>query len=317
METLYISVVIPVFNCDKYIGYAINSILNQTHKVNEIIIVNDGSTDDTSNIIKKWNNKYDFIKIIDQDNKGRCEAFNRGVYESKNKWIARLDADDIWYPDKITKQVRTINENVNISLLGSYAYHINKDGNILGLAAEGPKSIDELEKHKRKGKFFMIINSSILFRKEDFIYVGGLRKKFKQAEDFDLIGRFVECGFKTLVVPEPLVGYRRHEDAISVTGFFDQREQYRWARACFYYRKSKLKEPTLEEYRKYLHSQNIIKRLNRKRKDYSKYKYRLAGLKYAENIYSLFLINIIVSFIFDPLYFINRIYSQIFKMYFK
>ena len=111
---LEISVVIPVYNASKTIVSTINSVLNQTYKVSEIILINDGSIDDSSNIIKSTFKKYleeKFIILIDKKNEGPSKARNVGVEIAKKEWIAFLDSDDQWTSNKTEEQVKLIDKN--------------------------------------------------------------------------------------------------------------------------------------------------------------------------------------------------------------
>ena len=103
-----ISVIIPCYNAENFIGEAIESVLRQTFKPYEIIVVDDGSTDDSVKVIKKFKDK---IILIQQENKGRVEARKTGFRRATGKWIALLDADDYWHPKKLELQINYINHN--------------------------------------------------------------------------------------------------------------------------------------------------------------------------------------------------------------
>ena len=119
------SVVIPAYNCEKVIGDALNSVLGQTKAeyIGEIIVVNDGSKDNTQNIVEEYikkNMTQPVIMLINKENAGVSAARNDGVKVSSYNWIAFLDSDDEWYPDKIERQTKIIDEigEENIDCLG-------------------------------------------------------------------------------------------------------------------------------------------------------------------------------------------------------
>ena len=93
-----LSVVIPAYNSSKYIEETLSSILNQTRPPFEIIVINDGSTDNTAEIVSKYP-----VRLINKHNQGPSETRNRGILESKGNWIAFLDADDLWHREKIER----------------------------------------------------------------------------------------------------------------------------------------------------------------------------------------------------------------------
>ena len=109
-ETPLISVILPVYNCEKYIRDSIQSILDQVFNDFELIIINDGSTDNTFGIIKSFSD--DRIILVNQVNHGLTFSLNVGLSLAKGKYIARMDADDISLPDRFKKQVNFLSENL-------------------------------------------------------------------------------------------------------------------------------------------------------------------------------------------------------------
>ena len=103
MDKALVSVVIPVYNCEQYIAECIDSVLGQTYENFEIIIIDDGSSDDSVKIVSEYDN--DRIKLFRQNNSGSAVARNCGVEQASGIWIAFLDADDTWLPDKLQKQL--------------------------------------------------------------------------------------------------------------------------------------------------------------------------------------------------------------------
>ena len=106
-----VSVIIPVYNCEKYVAEAIESALTQTYHFIEIIVVNDGSTDGTMLVLRSFG---DQIKVIDQVNGGVAKARNAGLAAAEGEYIAFLDADDVWLPGKVSAQVRSLDANPDV-----------------------------------------------------------------------------------------------------------------------------------------------------------------------------------------------------------
>jgi glycosyltransferase involved in cell wall biosynthesis len=125
-----VSIVIPVYNGEKYLADSLDSVLCQTYQNWELIIINDGSTDSTEQLILNYQDKR--IKYLrNDDNKGIIFSLNRGLRESKGVYIARLDADDIALPFRIEKQVEFLSENPDYVMCGSYFQTIDSKGNLL------------------------------------------------------------------------------------------------------------------------------------------------------------------------------------------
>ena len=109
MNEALVSVVIPAYNSEQYINECIDSVLNQTYQNYEIIVIDDGSTDNTVNLVKQYNNEK--IKLYHQMNSGSGAARNLGVKQAHGKWIAFIDADDIWLPDKLHKHLENCSDH--------------------------------------------------------------------------------------------------------------------------------------------------------------------------------------------------------------
>lgn len=115
-EPSLISVVMPVYNAELYVEFSIRSILSQTYKSFELIIIDDGSTDQSLNIIKKLSSEDDRIVIISRENKGLATSLNEGIAKAKGTWIARMDADDISLPYRLESQLQYLVNNPEIKI---------------------------------------------------------------------------------------------------------------------------------------------------------------------------------------------------------
>ncbi len=172
-----ISVVIPAYNAEQCIGKAIESIANQTRAVDEIIVVNDGSTDNTVEVITQIIKGLSVdIRIINQENSGPSKARNRGIKESKGDWVAFLDADDIWEKEKIQKQMEQLESHAEYAVVGSLLEFSTINSN---RAFEKIKFSDLLIKNK-------VFTSTVIARKNALIEAGGFREDMKYSEDYNL-----------------------------------------------------------------------------------------------------------------------------------
>ena len=129
-----VSVIIPTYNREKLISRAIESVLAQVYPVYEIIVVDDGSTDATKSVLAPFNGK---IKYIYQKNAGIAEARNRGIKESSGEYIAFLDSDDYWAPEKLAEQVKVLDANPQVGIVFAPMPIVNEKGEILGRKPAG------------------------------------------------------------------------------------------------------------------------------------------------------------------------------------
>jgi|SRR5699024_6307672 len=149
-----VSVIIPIFNSDIYLEECLNSVINQTYKKIEIIAINDGSTDNSIDILKKYSKQYKYIKIVNQENSGQSIARNKGIDLAKGDYIYFLDSDDYIIPETLEVLINTMNSNT-VDLL-RFSADIVLDG------------IDDKVK-KTKYKFDDIFNSHTIYNKEEFL----------------------------------------------------------------------------------------------------------------------------------------------------
>lgn len=220
-----ISVILPAYNASDYIKEAIKSILNQTYINFELIIINDGSTDNTLEIIRAFNDSR--IKVINNDiNKGIIYCLNRGIEESGGEYIARMDADDISLPQRFEKQIEVMKQNPEIVVCGTY---INYFGTSKGrFSRSQPKcDNDEIKKSLLIRSAFahptVMIRSSILKK-------NGLKydEAFRSCEDYKLWIDIANYG-TFFNIPQPLLNYRISMNQVSSKY---RKEQSRNTREC-------------------------------------------------------------------------------------
>lgn len=207
-----ISVIMPVHNGEDYLTTAIDSVLNQSYSELELIVVNDGSTDQTSDILKSYTDPR--LKILDVEKSGLVEALNHGLNLAKGSYIARMDADDICEPDRLEKQASWLKNNADIGIVCSDINKINSRGEIIGKETYSGLNSEILREallYKRRIK--PVIHPSIMMRREVYEKVGGYRN-YHNAEDHDLWLRCLDYfGFSRL--PIPLLKYRVNQQGVS------------------------------------------------------------------------------------------------------
>ena len=206
-----ISVVMSVYNTEKYLKKAIDSILNQTFTDFEFIIINDGSTDGSLEIIQSYNDAR--IILINQSNQGLSKSLNNGIRISKGKYIARMDADDISNCHRLEKQFNFLEKNVNCVVVGSNANLIDLNGTYL-YVSNNPCTWDEIKKVLPKTIFF---HSSTMFIKDVFNKCDGYMEEVIQFfEDGILWNRMVNYG-EFCNLSEALIDYRIVPTSITIS----------------------------------------------------------------------------------------------------
>jgi glycosyltransferase involved in cell wall biosynthesis len=217
-SSLTFSVIIPAYNAEKTLETALNSILDQTYPVNEIIVVNNNSTDKTTEIAKKFGDKLILVNCYDQ---GVSNARNLGVSLSTSNYIAFLDADDTWHPEKLSKQIRAIQKNTKeLCVYGTYAdFFVGKKK-----VGHSIRSIDDVSAKKNfiESGHLPCILSTWIINRHQFLQTGGFVSDYDTAEDFEFLCRLVASGFNFSITREPLVKYAISQGSISHKNYFRQ-----------------------------------------------------------------------------------------------
>lgn len=219
-----VSVVIPMFNVEKYIEQSIQSVLNQSFHNFELILVDDGCSDNTINLVKTFNDHR--IRLIQQKNRGLSGARNTGIDKSQGLYIALLDADDYWAPDKLTKHLRHLNMNPDVGVSYCPSLFVDEEGELLGIG-----QFPRLENVSTQHVFCRnpigngsapVIRRSLLKEIEFFgINDDKYRKMYfdetlRQSEDIELWTRVaLTTTWKFEGIPEPLTFYRVNESGLS------------------------------------------------------------------------------------------------------
>ena len=207
-----ISVILSAYNAEKYISKSIESVLNQTYKDFEFLIVEDKSTDKTLEIIEKYAQKDNRIRLIKKEQNngfhGYVENLNQMINEAKGEFIAKFDADDIWVENKLETQLKDMNENPDIFLLSANAYEIDEKDNQTGEVIR-PSVPEETAKMILTDNPFC--HPSIFFRNQGYLY----REKMYYTEEYDLYLRMFSDGKKLIHRSDFLFFYRILPDSLS------------------------------------------------------------------------------------------------------
>jgi len=196
-----ISVVIPVKDCGETITSSIKSVLNQTFKDFEIIVVNNNCTDNTIEKILSFDDKR--IKIIDCKMPGIVPALNTGLYNSSSPLIARQDGDDVWYPNKLEKQIAVINDGIDIC--GTQIRLVSNDNKIVDDKFRYPLNDTAIKSWLLTGRN-AIAHPSVVFKREILLKVGGYDDSYPVAEDHHMWLRCIKW-FNFCNIGDILVDY--------------------------------------------------------------------------------------------------------------
>lgn len=206
MSKPLVSVVIPNYNYSHYLCEAVDSALAQTYRNFEIIVVDDGSKDDSREVLQRYGDK---ITVIFQHNQGVAAARNRGVAEAAGEYVAFLDADDAWLPAKIEKQVSRFGDDTGLGLVHVGVADIDDEGNLLGESTAGMEGNISAELLMFRRPVILGGGSGIMVPRRIFDEIGGFDTRLSTSADWDFFYR-ISSRHRVGFVPEVLLKYRVH-----------------------------------------------------------------------------------------------------------
>ncbi|WP_414828110.1 glycosyltransferase family 2 protein [Alteromonas sp. H39] len=205
-----VSVIIPVFNAGKFIRSTLESVFSQTYTDFEVVIVNDGSTDDSESVIRSFNDNR--IVYIAQENGGVSAARNNGIFHAQGKYVAFLDADDLWHPEKLRLQVAALEENPDVHLCYCDREVFGSDSDV---TTNTSVDLPEIE-NTQESLFLQLLKhnhiqcSSVIVRKSLLSRAGIFDSNLAASEDSDL---WIRASRHTdfIHITHPLSFYRHHD----------------------------------------------------------------------------------------------------------
>ncbi len=309
-SNIEVSIVIPIYNGMPYLRETVESILEQTYKNFELILINDGSTDDSDLYIKSLND--DRIVYISQNNIGLCNTLNKAFSIAKGKYIIRNDQDDISFPNRIEKEINAL-KNSAYDCIFTYITKVSENKEWSNL--DKIKSNDSILRDFNPWIDGCMVNSTMAIKKDVFTKIGGYRQEFYPSDDWDLELR-ISQQFKIGVLEEVLLKYRFHDSANTYKCWQLMQDTRRWAEDAYFKRKDSLEELTFSEFLA-LEKKDYINFLNRRRKDKAKLYMRKAGSSFLSNKYIGLLSYLILTTLFDPKAIILRISTLFRNRFFK
>ncbi|MDA2936669.1 glycosyltransferase [Acidobacteria bacterium AH-259-A15] len=205
-----VTAIIPAYNAEAFISQTIESVLAQMYQELEIIVVDDGSTDSTRRILQRYGDR---IRYVYQKNTGVSTARNTGVSIATGEYIALLDHDDLWLPEKLDKQIRILDADPDVALVYSDCYLVDFNGRLLG------KMFDSLRPHRGRVLAELFLQNfipcpTVIMRKQVLDQVGLFSSDLCIAEEYEVFLKIAEL-YRIDFVDAPLAKYRVHETRLS------------------------------------------------------------------------------------------------------
>ncbi|MBQ7345432.1 MAG: glycosyltransferase [Oscillospiraceae bacterium] len=203
-----LSVVMAVYNAEKYLNKAMDSILGQTFDDFELIVVDDKSKDRSGQILHEYARKESRMVLLEnQENMGLAKSLNRGLAVAQGEYIARMDADDISVPHRFEQQVRFLDQHPDYTFVSCIGRYIDEEGNQEQLRLF-PETNEEI--YAMMPKVDAVMHPGVMFRRADVAAIGNYCEELRVVQDYDLWFRGMAAGYKFYNIQEPLVLFRRN-----------------------------------------------------------------------------------------------------------
>lgn len=217
-ETPRISAIIPVYNGRKYLREAVDSVIAQTLPPIELIIVDDGSTDGSMDVLEGLEAPFPIVRLR-QENAGQSAARNHGARVAKGDFIALLDQDDAWYPEHLEELARPFGEERRLGWAYSNLDEMDEGGGMVtvGMLDDLPAQHPKRSLHEMLSHDLFILPSASLIERKAFLAVGGFDERLSGYEDDDLFLRMFRAGYRNVYLPQSLSKWRIYGGSTSYT----------------------------------------------------------------------------------------------------
>ncbi len=201
-----VTVLMPAYNAGRYLAQALDSVCRQTFEDFELLVIDDGSTDDTRLVLERCHDPR-LRTVLHSTNAGLVVRLNEGLALARGALIARLDADDVAHPSRLALQVAALDRDPNLSLVGGFSANISGEGAFTSMGLYPVSSVEICWACCFDSPFN---HSAITFRRDAVLAQGGYDETFRYAEDFELWSRLIRSGFTGRNLPVTLAAYRHH-----------------------------------------------------------------------------------------------------------
>ena len=258
-----VSVILPVHNGERYLAEAIESVLAQTFRDFELIVVDDGSTDGSAFIVEQFVARDRRVCLIEQEHSGVSVARNAALHAARADWIACLDHDDVMLPQRLERQMAFVHHHPEVAAFGSVALYINALGVVIGHTVPAPiRSRVELDTHLETGELIGLNQPSVMMRRDAVLSVGGYHPEMPVGQDMDLWMRLAQAGYLVLQQDETLTKYRIHSHSATARYAYESHLTSEWVRARADARRWGNVEPTRAQFEAAWRCKPFLDRLN-------------------------------------------------------
>jgi glycosyltransferase involved in cell wall biosynthesis len=310
MNQTGISVVMTVFNGERFVRQTIESTIKQTMPSLELIAVDDGSTDSTPSILAEYARKDPRIVVVRQKNRGVPAAINEGIRHAKYDLIARVDSDDVMLPHRLERQLWFIDRHPEAAVVCSNCYFIDATGRRIGQSS-CVVDVERGRRERRPGLFLEITHSTVLMRKDALLAVGGYPEDLFYGDDRNLWGRFVTNGYTIKCQNEFLVDFRLHGSSLTMSRAAQQHDICAWNDFNVIRRLDGEPELSREEFRDWKEKMPLAAKIRDRLEFKALHSFKRASRYYGEGQYLKCAFWLATAVLLNPLHIVKRVWSRL------
>lgn len=309
---MFVSVVMPIYNSEDFLEEAIESVRAQTHRDLELVAVDDGSTDRSPAILRRFAQEDARVRVITQANAGGAAARNRALRSARAQWVISLDHDDVMLPHRVERQIAFIGAHPDVKVFACRAYYVDRTGKVIGRTRLEPLTTRaEFEQYLASGQMIGLSHTSVAMHRPTVLELGGYRPEFDGAEDIDLWNRVAEHGHLVLQQKETLTRYRIHETSVMTARPRQNWLACEWVHACMRARRAGRPEPSRDEFMRDWSSRPWWHRLRDESLMLARVQYRAAGFEIANRHWARGTGRLLLAGCARPGYVLRRLSSQV------
>jgi glycosyltransferase involved in cell wall biosynthesis len=302
---------VPAFNAGVHLRASVNSLVEQTLRPDQIVVIDDGSTDSSIDSIRDFESKGLVVISPNSMNRGRAWSMNKRFSQIDADYFVIQDADDVALPERVEKQVAFMEKNSGVGCSSSFIRYINSNGRVMGRGILDLTSDSRLDEYLAGGEPFGLFCPAVIIRAEVVKNPElQFRSEFWPADDIDLWNRIAEAGWRVIAQQEILVEYRVHPGSIVTGSYTRTRMQFEWVRCCLRARRRNEQEPSRDEFLKEWENAPVFRKIDRWRKTRAKALYRTAGFLRGENRLGRAAGLLVGAAALQPNYVLRRLLSQ-------
>ncbi len=305
-----ISVVMAVHNGERFLAEAVESVLAQTMREFELIVVNDGSTDSSPRMLERYARSDARLRIIHQKKSGVPAAANAAIREARYSLIARIDSDDRMLPNRLERQLEFFEKHPQVDVACSNCFFINARGKRIG-SSSCSIDLDRGRREIRPSAFLELVQSTVLMRKSAFLQIGGYREEFHYAEDRDLWGRLATGGYVIACQDEALVEFRLHSSSMTMKRATLQQEICGYIDENVRRRLQGLPEFSLGEFRAAKKQEPLMRRVRENIQFFALHAFKRASRHYGEGEYWKCALSLAAAIVLNPAHILTRIIARV------